>query len=241
MKRRNVLAAVFAIITAIIFARLGVWQLQRLSERRARNTALAARLHTAALPLSQLPSDSAGAHWRRALVTGSYDFDHQIVLSGRTHDGSPGVQILTPLHPEGGGPAVLVNRGWIYSPDAASADLSKWDEPPHETVSGYVEDFVHGGRGIAKLPSHTNAWSRLDADEIRAAFPFPIAPYYLVALDTMVAYRTAHELPTVTPVRLELPQMDDGPHVNYAIQWFTFAVVALVGVGTLIAQDIKRG
>ena len=74
-----------------------------------------------------------------------------------------------------------------------------------------------------------------------AAFPFPIAPYYIVALDTLVEFRRAHEVPTVTPVRLELPQMDDGPHLNYAIQWFTFAVMALVGVGTLIAQDVRRG
>jgi surfeit locus 1 family protein len=241
MKRRNVLAAVFAIVTALIFSRLGIWQLQRLSERRARNAALAEQLHTAALPLAQLPADSAGAHWRRAIVAGRYDFDHQIVLSGRTHDGSPGVQILTPLHPEGGGPAVLVNRGWIYSPDAASADLSKWDEPPHAAVSGYVEDFVHGGRGRARLPSHPNAFARLDAEELRSAFPFPIAPYYVVALDTLVEYRAAHELPTTTPVRLALPAMDDGPHLSYAIQWFTFAVVALVGVGTLIAQDVRRG
>ena len=241
MKRRNVLAAIFAIVTALIFARLGVWQLQRLSERRTRNEALAARLHTPALPIAELPRDSAGAHWRRAIARGSYDFDHQIVLSGRTHDGSPGVQILTPLHPDGGGPAILVNRGWVYSPDAASADLGKWDEPPHATVSGYLENFVHGGRGVARLPSHPSAWTRLDATELGAAFPFPIAPYYLVALDTLVEYRRAHEMPTTTPVRLELPKMDDGPHLTYAIQWFTFAAVALVGVGTLIAQDMRRG
>ncbi len=241
MKRRNVLAGTFAVITALLFARLGVWQLQRLGERRARNEALAARLHTAALPIAELPADSAGAHWRRALVTGRYDFDHQIVLSGRTHAGSPGVQIVTPLHPEGGGAAVLINRGWVYASDAATVDLARWDEPPHATVNGYVEDFVQGGRGVAKLPSHANAWTRLDARELRVAFPFPIVPYYVVALDTMVAYRLAHELPTVTPVRLELPGMDDGPHLGYAVQWFTFAAVALVGVGTLIAQDIRRG
>lgn len=241
MKRRNVIAAVLAVTTALIFARLGVWQLQRLSDRRARNGALAARLHTPALPVAQLPSDSAGAHWRRAFVIGSYDFDHQLVLGGRTNDGSPGVQILTPIRPDAGGPAVLVNRGWVYSPDAASVDLGKWDEPPHATVTGYIEEFVHGGRGIAKLPSHANTWTRLDASKIGAAFPFPIAPYYLVQLDTLAAYRAAHALPTTTPVRLVLPAMDDGPHLSYAIQWFTFAVVALVGVGTLIAQDMKQG
>jgi surfeit locus 1 family protein len=238
MKRRNVLAAVLAIVTALIFSRLGVWQLHRLSERRARNAALAARLKTAPVPVAQLPPDSAGAHWRRAFVRGSYDFDHEIVLSGRTHSGSPGVQILTPLHPDGGGPAVLVNRGWVYSPDAASVDLGKWDEPPHATVSGYAEDFVKGGRGVARLPSHENTWTRLDARELSAAFPFPIAPYYLVALDTLPQSGPANGN---TPVRLDLPVMDDGPHLSYAVQWFTFAAVALIGVGTLIAQDIKRG
>ena len=54
-------------------------------------------------------------------------------------------------------------------------------------------------------------------------------------------FRRMNGIPSSTPVRLGLPAMDDGPHLNYAIQWFTFAVVALVGVGTLIAQDIKRG
>ena len=241
MKRRNVLAALLAIVTALVFSRLGVWQLHRLHERRAHNAALAARLKTPAVPLSQLSTDSANAHWRRAIVRGTYDFDHEIVLSGRTYNGSPGVQILTPLRPDSGGRAVLVNRGWVYSPDAATVDLGKWDEPPHAIVSGYVEDFVQGGPGVARLPSHQNAWRRLDAKELSAAFPYPIEPYYLVELDTLAESRRMQRIATTTPVRLELPEMDDGPHLNYAIQWFTFAAVALVGVGTLIAQDIKRG
>ena len=240
-RNRNVLAAIFAIVTALVFSRLGVWQLHRLHERRARNVALASRLGETPVPLSQLSADSVGAHWRRVEARGRYDFDPQIVLSGRTHDGSPGVNIFTPLHPDDGGPAVLVNRGWVYSPDAATVDLGRWDEPPRADVSGYVEDFVHGGHGVSRLPSHTNVWTRLESSELGAAFPFPIAPYYIVALDTLVEYRAARNMPTVTPVRLTQPAMDDGPHLSYAIQWFTFATIALVGVGTMIAQDLKQG
>lgn len=241
MNRRNVLAAILAIVTALIFSRLGIWQLHRLHDRRARNVALASRLDVAPVPLSRLATDSVGAHWRRVEARGRYDFDHQIVLSGRTHNGSPGVEIFTPLHPIDGGPAVLVNRGWVYSPDATTVDLGQWDESPSADVNGYVEDFVHGGRGVARLPSHPNAWTRLESSELPAAFPFPIAPYYIVALDTLVEYRAARNIPNLTPVRLPLPVMDDGPHLNYAIQWFTFATIALVGVGTMIAQDLKKG
>jgi len=240
-RNRNVLAAIFAIVTALAFSRLGVWQLHRLHERRARNAAFASRLDRPPLPLSKLASDSIGAHWRRVEARGRYDFDHQIVLSGRSHNGSPGVEIFTPLHPDDGGPAVLVNRGWVYSSDATTVDLGKWDESPSADVSGYVEDFVHDGRGVARLPSHSNAWARLESSELPAAFPFPIAPYYIVALDTMVEYRAARNIPNLTPVRLALPVLDDGPHLNYAVQWFTFATIALVGVGTMIAQDLKKG
>ncbi|MFI5242595.1 MAG: SURF1 family protein [Gemmatimonadales bacterium] len=240
-RNRNVLAAIFAIVTALAFSRLGVWQLHRLHERRARNAAFASRLDRPPVPLSKLASDSSVAHWRRVEARGRYDFDHQIVLSGRSHNGSPGVEIFTPLHPDDGGPAVLVNRGWVYSSDATTVDLGKWDESPSADVSGYVEDFVHGGRGVARLPSHSNAWTRLESSELPAAFPFPIAPYYIVALDTMVEYRAARNIPNLTPVRLALPVLDDGPHLNYAVQWFTFATIALVGVGTMIAQDLKKG
>lgn len=239
-RNRNALAAILAIVTALIFSRLGVWQLHRLHERRARNVAFASRLDTPPLALSQLATDSVGAHWRRVAASGRYDFDHQIVLSGRTNNGSPGVQILTPLHPDGGGPAVLVDRGWVYSSDATTVDLGMWDESALASVYGYVEDFAHGGRGVARLPSHPNAWTRLESSELPAAFPFPIAPYYIVALDTLVDYRAKRNIPTLTPVRLTLPVMDDGPHLNYAIQWFTFATIALVGVGTMIAQDLKK-
>jgi surfeit locus 1 family protein len=240
MNRRNVLAAVIAIVVAMIFARLGFWQLHRLHERRARNAALEARLATPALSLAQLPADSAEARWRRVIVHGSYDFDHQLILTARTHRESPGVEIITPLHPDGGGPAVLVNRGWVYSSDAASADLARWDEPPHAAVFGYVENFARGGRGVARLPSRPNSWTRLDASELPRAFPFPIEPFYIVALDTAARYREEHAIPSSTPVRLELPEMDDGPHESYAIQWFLFASIALGGVAALIAKDIRQ-
>ena len=105
--------------------------------------------------------------------------------------------------------------------------------------------YADAGRPLlsrrAPAPSPSRAGPRRAASVPRAAWPFPRAPHDRGVPETMVDYRAAHELPTTTPVRLTLPQMDDGPHLNYAIQWFTFAVVALVGVGTLIAQDLRRG
>lgn len=205
--RRTVLAALVAVGTAGAFSSLGAWQLRRLHERRAYN---------------------ASHVTERVTLTGVYDFEHQLVLSRRSHDGSPGVEVLTPLRPTNGRAAVLVDRGWVYSPDAASVDLSQWDEPPHATVVGYRTPYAHGGRGEARLPSHPNAYTRLDSAALARAIPYPLAASVVVQLSGGTA---------ATPVRLALPARDDGPHLGYAIQWFTFATIALVGVGTLIAQD----
>jgi surfeit locus 1 family protein len=40
------------------------------------------------------------------------------------------------------------------------------------------------------------------------------------------------------PMRLELPETDDGPHLGYAIQWFSFAAIGLIGWLVLV---IRRG
>jgi len=230
MSRRQLLAALLGLTAAAICARLGVWQLSRLRDRRMVNYLIASRLY--APPASVFRLAPGTWQWRRVVVTGTFDFDHQIVLAGRSHDGSPGVYLITPLHPDTPAPALLVNRGWVYSPDAQTVDLAKFDEQPHQTINAYVDAFATSGEGPARTANTPYAWRRLDVHEIRSAFPFPIAPFYLVAqADSGVT------VPPNAPARLTLPVLDEGPHKSYAIQWFAFALIALVGAGVVIWRD----
>ena len=76
-----------------------------------------------------LPRDTGGAHYRRgAPAIGRFDYEHELVLAGRTRQGSPGVELLTPVRVAGSDTAVLVNRGWVYSPDGATVDHARWRE-----------------------------------------------------------------------------------------------------------------
>ncbi len=97
----------------LLFLRLGVWQLQRLSERRVANARIVARTEQPALSLTDAPLDPAEADLRRAVVAGIYDPAHEIVLRNRTYNELPGVHVLTPLRIAGSDAAVLVDRGWI--------------------------------------------------------------------------------------------------------------------------------
>jgi hypothetical protein len=85
--------------------------------------------------------------------------------------------------------------------------------------------------------------------------PYPIAPYQLILLDSAAideageSYGGAGRGPLGTgaainptrPVRIPLPSLDEGPHRSYAVQWFAFAAIALIGTGAVARKEWSRG
>lgn len=218
----------FAIVAAAGCVRLGIWQLHRLGERRARNALIVSRLDSAAVDPSALPHDSASARFRRVRVTGTPDYDHELIYATRTRLGSPGVNLLTPVRRPGTDTAILVNRGWVYSPDGSTIDQSKWRDRDSVFV-GYVEELPSSGG--ARFTSRPNVIARLSYDAVAKALPYPVSPVYVVALAGADTTTAADRI-----ARLTVPPLDEGPHMSYAIQWFGFALVALVGAGFVARQ-----
>src|SRR5918992_161211 len=233
MPRRMILFALIAVAAATLFIRLGFWQLDRLAQRRARNAVLTARIAAAPAPWS----DTTAVRYRRVRLAGRADYDREIVLAGRSRGGSPGVNLVTPLWLTGSDTAVLVNRGWVYSPDATSVDHARWREGDTLSVEGYVEAFTEPGPG--DLPANQRIARRLSHQAVSARFPYPIAPAYVVAIDPQrPAGRQASVSPDV-PVRPGPPAPDEGPHFGYALQWFAFALIAVVGAGIAISRRVE--
>jgi surfeit locus 1 family protein len=227
VRARDVVFLVSAVVMAAVFVRLGFWQLSRLAERRARNALVIARLGGGepAVPFAKLPRDSAEARYRRVRISGTYDFAHEVVFVNRVRDGAPGVQLVTPLIPDSGvlgDTVVLVDRGWVYAPDGTTVETAAWREPAHLDGSGYVQEYLVLGQFAAVLPGHP-AWYRwLDPAVIAKAVGRPVAGYYVV-LDSGGGGGPR------LPQRVPTPPLDEGPHLSYAIQWFSFAAIALAG------------
>jgi len=224
-----ILFAVIALAFAALFVRLGFWQLERLGQRRERNRLLASRLAAAPAPWS----DTTAIRYRRVSLSGIPDYDREIVLAGRSRGGSPGVDLVTPVRLQGTDTAVLVNRGWVYSPDATTVDQPRWREGDTLAVVGYVETFNEPGPG--DLPAHQRIARRLSHQAAATRFPYPIAAVYVVALDAGKPPRAD------APARMAIPVTDDGPHLGYAVQWFSFAVIAVVGAGIAIRTGRREG
>ena len=223
------LFVVFAAVAAAIFVRLGFWQLHRLHERRAYNALVISRLDSAAVDARALPRDTALARFRRVRVAGVPDYDHQLLWAARSYKGSPGVNLLTPVRIAGSDTAVIVDRGWVYAPDGATVDEAKWRE--RDTVfEGFAEPLP--SKGGAAYSERPRTLARLSVAVVAKALPYPVAPVYVVELgDSAIAPDRI--------ARLTIPPLDEGPHMSYAIQWFSFAVIALAGAGIAVARRDK--
>jgi len=225
---RKWILSIFATSFAAICIALGFWQLRRLSARREANAVLASRRIAPRVELDSLPSDTAAAHFRRVHLRGVYDHAQEIVLTLRGRNGSPGINILTPLLRANRDTAVLVNRGWIYSPDGVTADTRPWHEADTLNGAGFVETFPTKGPFAPPNPARPRSFRRLNRAELQKAFPYPIANYYVVLTDSAQSSNV--------PPRVEPAPLDEGPHMLYAIQWFSFAVISIVGLVIFIRR-----
>lgn len=235
MRTRLVFFTLFSLAISLGCIRLGVWQLERLRARRELNAQVLARLAEAPVPLENLPRNFT-VRFRRVTTAGRYDFANEFVLTSRTRNGAPGVHIITPLRKAGTDTAVLINRGWAYTPDGMSVDLNLFREDSAAVIDGFVEDFSIAS-GAVSTPSVERAMRRLDRDSLAARLPYPLAAVVLVQ------QKDSGEFTAVdrgTPVRVEPPRLDEGPHRAYAIQWFGFALVGIAGSLVVLQRDRKR-
>jgi surfeit locus 1 family protein len=194
-----------------------------LRERRAAN-ALAAQARAAPpveLTVDQLDSALAG---RRVRVRGRYDHTHEIVVRGREYGGVPGVEMVTPLVMDDGKTAVLVDRGFVPTPDAVTVIADSFREPGRKEVQGYLVP-VPDGRGMPVEHGGLTTWRRLDLGALRARLPYQLYPFAILQAPD-------NSLPRF-PRRQDPPPIDNGPHLYYAIQWFSFSVIALVFAGVI--------
>ena len=226
--------------TLLVFAgtalcvRLGIWQLDRLEQRRAFNAQFESARAQPVLDLNrELPANIPSMEWRPVRVSGEYDFANQVALRNQYYGSEYGYHLLTPLlfnsesdsnQPE----AVIVDRGWIPAEGNSSpADWRKYDDDGLVNVSGQIRlgqaKPVFGGvPDPAQNGEPLSVWNNADLERLAGQLPYSMLPVYVQ--------------PNVDPDDTEPPipfqpeiQLTEGPHLGYALQWFTFATILFVG------------
>lgn len=239
---RGALATAFVLVMCGVCVRLGFWQLDRLKQRRARNHEIEVAQR---MPVLDFDSMTAAAIERQpelfinrtVRVAGTYDPAGEVVLRGRANDGSPGVHLVTPILVPHVPQALLVNRGWVPSPDAATVDAGRYAEPGARTVIGiFLQVPKHTNRAGHATTTFVNGrpvrtYRRLDLEALQPRYPRPLLPLYVQQLP---GPDSASGRP---PVRVPRPVLDNGPHLSYAVQWFSFAAIGVIGLAILLRRQ----
>ena len=239
---RWVTLAVLALM--LVLARLGVWQLDRLSERRAANAQLMAALASsyifgnddltalAGQPPADVSPDLAN---RDVFLEGEFDFAAQRILVLQNYQGRPGVHLITPLVLDSG-VAVLVDRGWIPDDEYQAGNLFT-DAAGPQAVSGYIAltETLRRRTAESVAPATPNdEVFRVDVAALAEESPYPLVPYYVRLSSTEEVDRT---LPVEIPREIDL---SEGPHLGYAIQWFIFSLGLGAGYVLYVNRSLRR-
>ena len=228
--RRDLIALAGALLVSLVCVRLGIWQLDRLHQRRARNALVAAARARPEVAIDGgrvggLPLSIDSLRDRRVRAQGTYDYARERLWHGRSYEGIPGVDLITPLRlPDG--TAVLVDRGWAPSPDGYHVDEEAYREADSADVVG-LGMAAPRGRGD------------VDPMALRDSLPYRLLPLVIQQLPSATAL---HRLPPSSTAlqRWPPPELSDGPHLSYVLQWFSFALIIAVGSLALLRQRATR-
>lgn len=230
------MAHVVVVVVAIVFINLGLWQLSRLDERQLENTVGESRHLADPVPLEGLllgaGADVDSLTYRRAIAEGVYQPDDEVLIRSQVYRGEAGFHVITPLLNEG--EAVLVNRGWIPLV-LDDVPITQAPPPPGAVV---VEGWLSGTKERGPLgpedpfDGRLAALSRIDIDRIQQQVDYLLAP---VVINPSVDGESG------LPRAVAAPTFDDeGPHLAYAIQWFAFALIGVVGYFFLMRRTVQK-
>jgi surfeit locus 1 family protein len=225
--------------------RLGFWQLDRNAQRQAEISHIQSVQTMPLLDLNQrpIPGDLTGMEYRPVSVTGIYDFDHQVVLRNQVRSrmtgSDPGVALLTPLVLEDG-QAVLVERGWIPIDYSTPQSWRQFDQPATVQVQGVFRRSLNKGemgsavRDPTLTPGQTSLdyWNFVNLPRIQEQMPYPLLDMYIQQAPGTDPEALPHSL-------LEQPDLDPGTHIGFALQWFFYAGLLLVGYPVWLRRQKK--
>ncbi len=234
VSRRWVVFALVVVFLAWVAWRLGEWQFHRLDDRKERNAIIERNEKAGADPVGEVmaPGEPVAAadEWRIVEATGTYAVDDTVIVRYRTREGEAGVDVVVPLETTDG-TTLLVDRGW-YATDNRGATRADVPEPPsgEVTVTGWVRRDAEGdSTEVDDLSTRA-----VSSERIGEALGREV-------LGGWVDLRSESPEPETPLTPVEMPDLDNGPHFFYGLQWWFFGVLAIFGFFYLVYDEWRGG
>jgi cytochrome oxidase assembly protein ShyY1 len=219
------------IAAIVLMINLGLWQLRRLDERQAFNAEVTSRIDLPPAPLEDVLAGAApgDVEWRTVAASGTYLPDEELRVVNRSQGGVAGDMVVTPLQLSDGR-ILLVERGFVpLNADVAPAPAGPVDvvgrlRPSQERRRGQLSDAATGDLTEAQ---------RIDIARLAPQLPGPAVPMYVEL--------TVSDPPEAGPFPqpVTVPELGEGPHLSYAVQWFIFSAAVAAGWVLAVRKSIN--
>lgn len=222
---------------------LSNWQFSRLQERKDLNNRIRTSMEAEPVEVTSF-SDLKDLEYRPVVVSGVFYEKGEVLISGRSRDGDPGYNVVTPLYIDFDskqelpvGPSVIfVNRGWIPQPLGDDIRSEKISRKIIEPKGGYSSQQKVSGLlrknepkalfGQSEQVGNERVASRIDTSLFKKVVSSKNDQIYSVWIQTLPEAKT--QSVETFPKPLDKPELILKNHLSYALQWLAFAFLAVI-------------
>ncbi len=233
---------ILAVAASGLCVRLGYWQLDRLRQKKEFINHYSIVSEAAPLKLNDNSNEvfQVNLDYRKVVVTGIFDNENSNVLRNQYHDGIPGYFLLTPLKiSENLG--VIIERGWI--PSNGNGKPENWKQyylNGPVKISGIIRvgnkspEIVGAGQNNNTTSANPFFINDINTDALSTDLNYKILPIFIQP-------EISAGSESIPPIPYQ-PEIDlsEGPHFGYALQWFTFAIIIVIGTPIFVLKQIKE-
>ena len=236
-KRRWLGYLALVVVFATVCVLLSQWQFARREQAQAQIARLQANYSSQPVPVSEVLRENSAMNpddqWKPVTATGKYLPELQVLVRNRTHLAAPGFDIISPFLTESG-IILVIDRGWI----PAAADGRSPSAIP--ALPSGRENVV-----VRLIPAEPVLQGQSDTDQLISSIHVPelaVAwshPTYTGAYGSLVSETP----PSPTGILASRPELTEGNHLSYALQWIAFAVLGFIGLGWAVRNEtrVQRG
>jgi len=225
-KPRWIALTAFLLIMIYLFIRLSDWQFDRYNTRIQNNEITTTALSSEPINLTDLSQVSELKDWQKVSINGEFINSDAKLLRRQYLESSLGFWVITPLKLDND-QVILVNRGWIPIAESSTSQQEIPSSPQGDvTIIGYVQTLKDNRSEPEDLP--LNQINYLNSNNFSSQ---PLSTNFL-------------QLASMSPMDnqvaiIPLPELSNGPHFSYAIQWILFALMLPIGWYVLLKNENK--
>lgn len=219
------------------FQALSNWQWHRLQDRQIANIAIQEQIDKEPVAISELivtgeDSKSVPDHsqWRTVEMSGSWLQGDQVLVRKKSLESDLGLWVVTPLKLVDG-TIVMVNRGWTAAANSA-IDSPVVAEVPVGTIEvlGRLREVTERTK-----PAPTD----LPDGQVDRIIPLEIVDSPDTLSNAYVEMTASRPESKSSEIRtLPAPEVTEGAHRSYAIQWMFFEIMTVIGWIILVRNEV---